>query len=145
MGAVETSATGWAACISYSGIPGLLGASFHFSFSLEQQDTCIESCPKGRFLQEGPTLQFPSSQLPRNPATPKGVFQAKTPRAKRQPITTPKHLVNLNIYGTSTQKALVLAATATLRETTAPTSPPRRQVRARLEFIRPSSDTHSQV
>lgn len=38
-----------------------------------------ESCPKGRFLQEGPTLQFPSSQLPRNPATPKGVFQAKTP------------------------------------------------------------------
>lgn len=32
-----------------------------------------------RHLQEGPTLQFPSFQLPRNPATPKGVFQAKTP------------------------------------------------------------------
>lgn len=61
---------------------------------------------KGRCLQGGPTVQFPPSQLPRCPATPKGVLPGHPPgccstEQKACLIPKPKHSVNLNIYGAS--------------------------------------------
>lgn len=50
----EQGAPGGATCISVSGVPSLLGVSFHFPFSLEQQD----ACHKGRYLKGAPPCSF---------------------------------------------------------------------------------------
>ena len=71
----ETSASGRASCL---GIPSLLGSSFQFPFTQEQQEMPARVLPKGRCSQRGgggrPPRDFLRFELPRSPAPPQGVL-----------------------------------------------------------------------
>ena len=98
----ETSASGRASCL---GIPSLLGSSFQFPFTQEQQEMPARVLPKGRCSQRGggdahPVISsassFPGAQPLPKESSP-GFPRHHSTEQKAGPIPSPKHWVNFNI------------------------------------------------